>query len=440
MSECDQSTPRRRQPLSLVVGILLVSAGVIVGLVASSGVEWTRFGHAVSEKAGPVPVAIPQPAAVPIPVPGKRPPSFVEVAKAVMPAVVNILSSRGDSSGKDPHGLFDGPLFRRFFGDEFSRRFEGRRGPRQWREQGMGSGVIVDPHGIIITNHHVVREAEEIKVYLADKTEMKAELVGTDPKTDLAVLRVQGRNLPTVLWADSDELQVGEFVLAVGHPFGLNQTVTMGIVSAVGRARMGIAEYEDFIQTDAAINPGNSGGALVNTRGRLVGVNTAIFSRTGGNMGIGFAVPSNMARAVLDQLVRQGKVVRGWLGVSIQDLTPDLAARFGVTDPNGVLISDVLEDSPAEKAGFQQGDVIVEFDGKVVEDATQLKNVVAVTEVGKSVPVTMIRDSRIQTLRVTIGEQPERVARARLEEKERPVRPAGIWSGVVDQPRSGFRV
>ncbi|TKB76152.1 MAG: trypsin-like serine protease, partial [Nitrospira sp.] len=238
---------------------------------------------------------------------------------------------------------FDDPFFRRFFGDEFFRRFEA---PRERKERSLGSGVIVDATGLIITNNHVVNKADDVKVLLSDKRELKAKLIGTDPKTDLAVLKIEAEHLHTIPWADSDKLEVGEFVLAVGNPFGLNQTVTMGIVSAVGRASMGIAEYEDFIQTDAAINPGNSGGALVNVRGELVGINTAIFSQSGGNMGIGFAVPSNMARSILDQLVEHGKVVRGWLGVSIQDLSPELATQFGLPEAKGVLVSDVLDDSP----------------------------------------------------------------------------------------------
>ena len=225
-------------------------------------------------------------------------------------------------------------------------------------------------------------------------------------------------------------MEVGEFVLAVGNPFGLNQTVTMGIVSAVGRARMGIAEYEDFIQTDAAINPGNSGGPLVNERGELVGINTAIFSRSGGNMGIGFAVPSNMARSILDQLVKTGRVVRGWLGVSIQDLSPELAAQFGISEAKGVLVSDVLNDSPAERAGLERGDVIVGFDGKPVENPGQLRNVVAQTEVGKKALVKVIRDNRTRTVKVTVGEQPRNLARAGIQEPGKSATPAGLLSGI----------
>ena len=231
-------------------------------------------------------------------------------------------------------------------------------------------------------------------------------------------------------WADSDQLEVGEFVLAVGNPFGLTQTVTMGIVSAVGRASMGIAEYEDFIQTDAAINPGNSGGALVNIRGELVGINTAIFSQSGGNMGIGFAVPSNLARSMMEQLVKTGKVVRGWLGVSIQELTPELATQFGIGETKGVLVSDIMDDSPAKKAGFERADVIVEFDGKPMDSPTHLRNAVAQTPIGKKVSVRLIRDKKPKTLEVTIAEQPKSVAQAGIEENGDITAPVGVLSDL----------
>ncbi|HET6674045.1 MAG TPA: Do family serine endopeptidase, partial [Nitrospiraceae bacterium] len=273
-------------------------------------------------------------------------------------------------------------------------------------------------------------KADEIKVFLSDKREFKAKLIGTDAKTDIAVLRIEAGSLPTVPWADSDRLEVGEFVLAVGNPFGLTQTVTLGIVSALGRSA-GIAEYEDFIQTDAAINPGNSGGALVNVRGELVGINTAIYSQSGGNMGIGFAVPSNMAHSIMNQLVQHGKVVRGWLGVSIQDLTPELAAQFGVPkDTKGVLVSDVMDDSPAKKAGFERGDVILEFDGRSVDSPTQLRNAVAQTVVGKKVPVKFIREKKTKTAEVMIGEQPKNLSQAGSEESGESAAPTGLLSDL----------
>jgi serine protease Do len=392
------SFQRGERRSSWLVGAILVSAGIIIGLVVASDLGWLPF----------------------------------QIAKAVKPAVVNIFTSRtGKGPGEGPHAMpFDDPLFRRFFGDEFFKRFEA---PRERKERSLGSGVIVDSHGLIITNNHVVSKADEIKVFLSDKREFKAKLIGTDSKTDLAVLKVEAEGLHTVPWSDSDRLEVGEFVLAVGNPFGLTQTVTMGIVSAVGRASMGIAEYEDFIQTDAAINPGNSGGALVNVRGELVGINTAIFSQSGGNMGIGFAVPSNMARSILDQLVQSGKVVRGWLGVSIQELSPELAQQFGVPEAKGVLVSDVLDGSPAKRAGLERGDVIVEFDGKPVESPTHLRNVVAQTPVGKKAALKFIRDKQTRTVEVAIAEQPKSVAQAGEESGGEGLRPGGLLSELEVQ-------
>ncbi len=307
------------------------------------------------------------------------------------------------------------------------KRFEA---PKERKQQGLGSGVIVDANGLIITNNHVVNKADEIKVFLSDKREFKAKLVGTDAKTDVAVLKIEATGLPTVAWADSDKLEVGEFVLAVGNPFGLTQTVTLGIVSALGRAA-GIAEYEDFIQTDAAINPGNSGGALVNVRGELVGINTAIYSQSGGNMGIGFAVPSNMAHSIMDQLVQHGKVVRGWLGVSIQELTPELSSQFGVPkDVKGVLVSDIMDDSPAKKAGFERGDVIVEYDGKPMDSPTHLRNAVAQTVVGKKVTVKLIREKKPKSIELVIAEQPKNLSQASGEESSESVAPAGLLADI----------
>ncbi|HNC83242.1 MAG TPA: DegQ family serine endoprotease, partial [Nitrospira sp.] len=322
---------------------------------------------------------------------------------------------------------FEDPFFRRFFGEEWMKRFEA---PKERKQQGLGSGVIVDANGLIITNNHVVNKADEIKVFLSDKREFKAKLVGTDAKTDVAVLKIEATGLPTVAWADSDKLEVGEFVLAVGNPFGLTQTVTLGIVSALGRAA-GIAEYEDFIQTDAAINPGNSGGALVNVRGELVGINTAIYSQSGGNMGIGFAVPSNMAHSIMDQLVQHGKVVRGWLGVSIQELTPELSSQFGVPkEVKGVLVSDIMDDSPAKKAGFERGDVIVEYDGKPMDSPAHLRNAVAQTVVGKKVTVKLIREKKPKSIDLVIAEQPKNLSQAAAEEGGESIAPAGLLADI----------
>lgn len=340
------------------------------------------------------------------PIPNSR--TVIAVAKQAKASVVNVSSTKKVSEGQgfleSPSPFFDDPFFRRFFGEEFERRF---RRPREFRQEGMGSGVIVSADGYIVTNNHVVENADEIEVSLPDKRTFKAKVIGTDPKTDVAVIKIEATGLPILPWTDSSRLEVGELVLAVGSPFGLTQTVTMGIISAVGRANMGIVDYEDFIQTDAAINPGNSGGALVNLHGELVGINTAIFTRTGGYMGIGFAIPSNMVRTVMDSLIKHGKVVRGWLGVSIQELTPDLAKEFGVSETAGALVADVMEDSPASKAGFERGDVVTELDGRPVRDPTHLRTLVADSAPGTKVTITLLRDKRRMSLEVTLGELPK---------------------------------
>ncbi len=424
MDSFDPQTKPARSHRRWIVAATLLTAGMIIGFVVASDLGWLPTGHAVPEAPGvarPVTTA-PQPV-----FPGMGGQSFVEIAKAVKPAVVNIYATKSGRSEGSHATPFDDPFFRKFFGDEFFRRFEQQ--PKERKERGLGSGVIVESNGLIITNNHVVGKADEIRVTLSDKREFKAKLIGTDPKTDIAVVRIDATGLPTVAWADSDKLEVGEFVLAVGNPFGLTQTVTLGIVSALGRAA-GIAEYEDFIQTDAAINPGNSGGALVNVRGELVGINTAIFSQSGGNMGIGFAVPSNMAQSIMGQLVQTGKVVRGWLGVSIQELTPELASQFGVGDTKGVLVSDVMDDSPAKKAGFERADVIVEYDGKSMDSPTHLRNAVAQTPVGKKVAIKIIRDKKPKTIELTIVEQPKSMAQSGEEEAGESASPAGALSDL----------
>ena len=410
-----------------LIPVVLVTGGIIIGIVVASKMDWLPSGTAGPEPI-PSPIVRPVATAPQPPMAGGSGKNFVEIAKSVKPAVVNIAASRSGKSGEGPHGSpLDDPFFRKFFGDEFFKRDAPQREPR---ERGQGSGVIVEANGLIITNNHVVSKADEIRVFLSDKREFKGKLIGTDTKTDIAIVKIEATGLPTVPWADSDQLEVGEYVLAIGSPFGLTQTVTMGIVSAVGRASMGIAEYEDFIQTDAAINPGNSGGALVNVRGELVGINTAIFSQSGGNMGIGFAVPSNLSRTVMDQLVRTGKVVRGWLGVAIQDLSAELATQFGITDTKGVLVSDVMEDSPAKKAGFERADVITEYDGKPMDSPTHLRNAVAQTPIGKKVSVKLIRDKKPKTIEVTIVEQPKSLGQPGAEESRESAAPTGILSDI----------
>ncbi|GAB4488592.1 MAG: DegQ family serine endoprotease [Thermodesulfovibrionales bacterium] len=327
--------------------------------------------------------------------------AMAEVTSAVKPAIVNISTSRTVKvSGADP--FMDDPFFRRFFGDGFGRQ----RQPKEHKSSGLGSGVIVSSDGYIITNHHVIKDADEIKVLLSDKKEYTGKVIGSDPKTEISVIKIEAKGLPTITWGNSDSLQVGEIVLAVGNPYGLNQTVTMGIVSALGRANVGIADYEDFIQTDAPINPGNSGGALVNVKGELVGINTAIYSTSGGYQGIGFAIPSNMVKTVMDSLVKKGKVVRGWLGVSIQKVTPDLAKQFGLTDEQGALVGDLTEGGPAEAAGLKRGDVIIEYDGRKIEEPYMLRNMVANSSPGDEHVLKVLRDNASVLVRITVGELP----------------------------------
>ena len=410
-----------------LIPFTLVSGGIIIGIAVASNMGWLPTSTAGPE---PIrdPIVRPVATAPQLPMAGGDGKNFVEIAKSVKPAVVNIAASRSGKAGDSPHGSpLEDPFFRKFFGDELFKRDAPHREPK---ERGQGSGVIVEANGLIITNNHVVNKADEIRVFLSDKREFKGKLIGTDAKTDIAIVKIEATGLATIPWADSDQLEVGEYVLAVGSPFGLTQTVTMGIVSAVGRASMGIAEYEDFIQTDAAINPGNSGGALVNVRGELVGINTAIFSQSGGSMGIGFAVPSNLSRAVMDQLVRTGKVVRGWLGVAIQDLTPELATQFGITDTKGVLVSDVMADSPAKKAGFERADVIVDYDGKPMDSPTHLRNAVAQTPIGKKVSVKLIRDKKPKMIEVTIVEQPKSLGQPGAPENRESVVPTGVLSDL----------
>jgi len=343
---------------------------------------------------------------------------FRAVAKQTLPAVVNISSTKTVRTGGNvPRDPFFEPFFRDFFGDRFGRGFEF---PRERREQALGSGVIVSPDGYILTNHHVIDGATDIRVSLSDKRELKAKVVGSDPKTDIAVLKVEEKNLPVLKLGDSSKLEVGDIVLAVGNPFGIGQTVTMGIVSAV--ARHGVLDpesYEDFIQTDAAINPGNSGGALVNVNGELVGINTAIISRSGGNQGIGFAVPSNMARNVMEQIVRDGRVVRGWLGVVIQPVNSGVAKAFGLSNARGVLVGDVSAGSPGAKAGLEKGDIILEFNGQPVSDVADLRWKVASTRPKSTVQLKVFRNGKEMTLPVTLGELPEEQNRSGFSREDR---------------------
>ncbi len=341
-------------------------------------------------------------------------PDFREVARRTIPSVVTVRSRRTIRVNERSSPFLSDP-----FGQEFLERFFGRRLPeepreRRYEQQGLGSGVILSADGYILTNNHVVEGSDAVEIVTADRRTLEAEILGTDPQTDIAVLKVEAEDLPAAALGDSDDLEVGEWVLAVGNPFSeaLGHTVTAGIVSAKGRANLRLAEYEDFIQTDAAINPGNSGGALVNTRGQVIGINTAIASQTGGYQGVGFAIPINMAQSVMEQLVSSGRVVRGHLGVSIQDLTPDLAEGMGVPGREGALVASVQEGTPAAAAGLERGDVITAVEGKPVTDTVELRNRIASTAPGTEVRLKILRNGEERSVRVTLDELPGSGARA----------------------------
>ena len=318
-------------------------------------------------------------------------PTLAPLLKEVTPAVVNIATKGHEAVNP----LYNDPLFRRFY--------KVPEGAEQRETQAAGSGVIIDAKaGYVVTNNHVIEKADEIVVTLKDNRQLKAKLVGADPETDVAVLKIEPKNLTALDIGDSDKLQVGDFVVAIGNPFGLGQTVTSGIVSALGRTGLGIESYENFIQTDASINPGNSGGALINLRGELIGINTAIVGPSGGNVGIGFAVPINMARSVVQQLIAHGEVKRGRLGVEVEDLTPDIAEALHVEAPGGAVIKRVEPGSPARRAGLQAGDVILAIDGTPIQSSSDLRNRVGLTEVGQTIQLTILRHGSQQTVGVQV--------------------------------------
>lgn len=328
--------------------------------------------------------------------------AFVAVAKTIRPAVVNIKAERRITvSG------FNDP--REFFNQFFGPRFSPRPQPRSQTQVGQGSGVIIDPEGYILTNNHVVGDADAIQVVLLDGREFPAELIGTDPRSDVAVIKINADNLTVAAVGDSDAVEVGEWVVAVGNPFGLDFTVTSGIVSARGRSGMGVVEVEDFIQTDASINPGNSGGPLVNLRGEVIGINTFIYSRTGGSMGVGFAIPSNMARSIMQSLIQHKQVTASYLGVETQPLTQELAAAFGLAAPRGALIKNVTKGSPGEMAGLRRGDIVVRWGRREISDDQQLRNLVTVTSPGEPVDVEVVRDGETVHLQVVLILTPEEI-------------------------------
>ncbi|HRH79658.1 MAG TPA: Do family serine endopeptidase [Thiobacillaceae bacterium] len=322
--------------------------------------------------------------------------TFADAAHKSQPAVVNIFTSKEVRVRQHP--LMNDPFFRRFFG------LQQDNGPQ--KVSNLGSGVVVSQEGYVLTNHHVIEAADEIQVALPDGSNLPAQLVGSDPETDLAVLRVQNKNLQAITFAKPDSLRVGDVVLAIGNPFGVGQTVTMGIVSALGRSHLGINTFENYIQTDAAINPGNSGGALVDAAGNLVGVNTAIFSRSGGNQGIGFAIPISIVKQVMEQIITQGTVTRGWVGIEVQDITPEIAESLGLKDNDGALIAGVLRGGPADKAGIRPGDVLVAVNDKPVTDSASLLNLIAALPPGKVAALRLVRAESNMQLMVTVQKRP----------------------------------
>jgi serine protease Do len=336
-------------------------------------------------------------------------PDFIQLAKRVSPTVVNISATQTSSGGRRQENPQDR--------EELWRRFFGGPNPRGRRQQGLGSGFIIDQDGSILTNNHVVENAEKIVVKLATGEEYQAKVIGRDAKTDIAIIKIDAKsNFPTAPLGDSDRLEVGEWVLAIGNPFGLDNTVTSGIVSAKGR-HLGSGPYDSFIQTDASINPGNSGGPLINLRGEVVGINSAIFTQSGGNIGIGFAIPINLVKELLPQLKGKGKVTRGFLGVQIQRVTPEIAESLGLEKNRGALVASLSKDAPAEKAGVKVGDVIVEFDGKEIKDSNELPIIVARTPVGQKVRMKVLRDKKEVTLNITVGELKEAEVVASVKEK-----------------------
>jgi len=361
-------------------------------------------------------------AAIPLSVDGEELPSLAPMLENVTPAVVNIATEGRVQLKQNP--LFNDPFFRRFF------NIPNQQQPLERKTQSLGSGVIVDAkRGLVLTNNHVIANAVEITVTMRDGRQLKAEVVGTDPETDVAVIKIPAGNLIDIKPTDSDKLRVGDFVVAIGNPFGLGQTVTSGIVSALSRSGLGIEGYEDFIQTDASINPGNSGGALVNLRGELIGINTAIFSQSGGNIGIGFAIPINLALQITEQLMENGSVDRGFIGIQAQDLNPDLAEAFGVKDNRGAIINSVMPDSPAEKAGLKPGDVITSVNGKSIKSASDVRLHIGLLPVGEKVVFEVLREGKRKRLTAKIA------ANTKAAEKPAAVNPRleGVSIGEIDE-------
>jgi serine protease DegQ len=340
-----------------------------------------------------------QPASAMVAAPAPTPNSFRAAADRAMPAVVNILTSK---AMPEKHPLLRDPYFKRFFGDRGNDDSE----EEEDDPNSLGSGVIVSPDGYILTNYHVVEAADEIEAVLADGRKASAKLVGTDPETDLAVIKIELKQLPAIMLGNVDSAKVGDVVLAIGNPFGVGQTVTMGIISALGRNNLHINHFENFIQTDAAINFGNSGGALIDTNGNLLGINSAIYSQTGGSVGIGFAIPVSTAKTVMESIIKSGHVVRGWIGVESQEITPELAQSFGLQRDAGAIIAGVVRNGPADKAGMKPGDILLSVDGKPVRDTNEMLNLIAQLEPGGKATMRVLRKNREAELAITVGKRP----------------------------------
>ena len=381
-----------RNSIAILAGVCILFAGAALGLAVTA-----LAGHPISGSSH-VPIYISQgKAADGAPLGNSM--GFAALFKPALPAVVSITSSRVVNTQQMP--FFNDPFFQQFFGGQMPRT------PQEQRERGLGSGVIVSADGYILTNNHVIDKATDIKVMLPDKRTFSGKVVGADAKTDIAVVKIATTGLPTITLGDSSKLEVGDYAFAIGNPFGVGETATMGIISATGRNGLDIEDYEDFIQTDAAINPGNSGGALLNARGELVGINTAILSgRSGGNQGIGFAIPINMAKYVMDQILKNGKVIRGYIGVGIQEVTPDLAKAFNVPAEKGALVSSVEPGSPGDKAGLKRGDVVTELNGQPVKGNNDLRLKVGALAPGTVIHLKIDRDGKSQDVTVTLGEAP----------------------------------
>ncbi len=375
------------------------TAAALLAATFIGGVVIAKTARTGAKLEAPIFAPVPKNAAMAAPLAG----SYSPLIKEALPEVVGVVSSRMvRHSDEESNPMLEDPFFRQFFGDKQPKSRE----PQEQKEQGFGSGVIVGTNGYILTNNHVVDGATDIKVSLRDKREFTAKVVGRDPKTDIAVLKIDADHLAAMPLADSSKVQVGDLAFAIGDPFGVGQTVTMGIVSATGRANLGIEDYEDFIQTDAAINPGNSGGALIDGRGELIGINTAILSHDGGNQGVGFAIPVNLAKRVMDQIVDHGHVIRGFLGATIQDVTPTMAKALGMSNAEGVLIGDVTPKGPAAQAGLKAGDVVMKMNGQSVADSAALRLQVSETDPGTMVPFVVRRGNSTLDLNVKLGELP----------------------------------